>query len=144
MTHPAHLLSVAALGLIAAPVAAAQSEITFDRPDPETDRLVEQCLETEGVKMLEVPLWRSYLAGCILLGIAPCTAMVLVWGYLAKGNDGHTLVMVAINSLAMLLELQVEDKQAMLEAKSLAERRKILTTLLEFTLLGGDTEDRMQ
>ncbi len=56
----------------------------------------------EGVKMLEVPLWRSYLAGCILLGIAPCTAMVLVWGYLAKGNDGHTLVMVAINSLAML------------------------------------------
>jgi arsenite transporter len=56
-----------------------------------------------GVKMLEVPLWRSYLAGCILLGIAPCTAMVLVWGYLARGNDGHTLVMVAINSLAMLL-----------------------------------------
>ncbi len=56
-----------------------------------------------GVKMLQVPLWRSYLAGCILLGIAPCTAMVLVWGYLAKGNDGHTLVMVAINSLSMLL-----------------------------------------
>jgi len=57
----------------------------------------------EGVKMLQIPLWRSYLAGCILLGIAPCTAMVLVWGYLAKGNDGHTLVMVAINSLSMLL-----------------------------------------
>ncbi|MCK4644833.1 MAG: ACR3 family arsenite efflux transporter [Candidatus Aminicenantes bacterium] len=56
----------------------------------------------EGVKMLAVPLWRSYLAGCILLGIAPCTAMVLVWGYLAKGNDGHTLIMVAINSLTML------------------------------------------
>lgn len=59
-------------------------------------------IETNGIKMLEVPLWRSYLAGCILLGIAPCTAMVLVWGYLAKGNDGHTLVMVAINSLSML------------------------------------------
>ncbi len=57
----------------------------------------------EGVKMLEVPLWRSYLAGCILLGVAPCTAMVLVWGYLAHGNAGHTLVMVAINSLIMLL-----------------------------------------
>ena len=41
----------------------------------------------EGVKMLEIPLWRSYLAGCILLGIAPCTAMVLV----------------AINSLTMLV-----------------------------------------
>ncbi|MBN2487865.1 MAG: ACR3 family arsenite efflux transporter [Methanosarcinaceae archaeon] len=57
----------------------------------------------DGVKMLAIPLWRSYLAGCILLGIAPCTAMVLVWGYLARGNDAHTLVMVAINSLAMLL-----------------------------------------
>ena len=57
----------------------------------------------EGVKMLEVPLWRSYLAGCILLGIAPCTAMVLVWGHLARGNAGHTLVMVAINSLTMLV-----------------------------------------
>ena len=57
----------------------------------------------DGAKVLEVPLWRSYLAGCILLGIAPCTAMVLVWGYLAKGNDGHTLVMVAINSLTMLV-----------------------------------------
>jgi len=59
-------------------------------------------IEIEGIKMLQVPLWRSYLAGCILLGIAPCTAMVLVWGYLAKGNDGHTLMMVAINSLTML------------------------------------------
>jgi ACR3 family arsenite transporter len=59
-------------------------------------------VEVNGVKMLQVPLWRSYLAGCILLGIAPCTAMVLVWGYLARGNDGHTLVMVAINSLTML------------------------------------------
>jgi ACR3 family arsenite transporter len=57
----------------------------------------------DGVKMLQVPLWRSYLAGCILLGIAPCTAMVLVWGYLARGNDGLTLVMVAINSLTMLV-----------------------------------------
>ena len=57
----------------------------------------------ETVRRLRVPLWRSYLAGCILLGIAPCTAMVLVWGYLAKGNDGHTLVMVAVNSLMMLV-----------------------------------------
>ena len=50
----------------------------------------------------EVELYRSYISGCILLGIAPCTAMVLVWGHLSRGNDGHTLVMVAINSLAML------------------------------------------
>ncbi len=62
-----------------------------------------QVVLINGDKMLQVPLWRSYLAGCILLGIAPCTAMVLVWGYLARGNNGLTLVMVAINSLMMLL-----------------------------------------
>ncbi len=62
-----------------------------------------QVVVQDGVKLLEVPLWRSYLAGCILLGVAPCTAMVLVWGYLAKGNDAHTLVMVALNSLTMLV-----------------------------------------
>jgi ACR3 family arsenite transporter len=51
----------------------------------------------------QVELFRSYISGCILLGIAPCTAMVLMWGYLARGNQGHTLVMVAINSLTMLV-----------------------------------------
>lgn len=51
----------------------------------------------------QVELFRSYISGTILLGIAPCTAMVLMWGYLARGNQGHTLVMVAINSLTMLV-----------------------------------------
>jgi len=45
----------------------------------------------------------DYKAGLILLGIAPCTAMVLMWGYLAKGNMGHTLVMTAVNSLTMVV-----------------------------------------
>jgi len=62
-----------------------------------------QVVVRDGVKLLEIPLWRSYLAGCILLGVAPCTAMVLVWGHLARGSDGHTLVMVALNSLTMLV-----------------------------------------
>lgn len=62
-----------------------------------------QVVVRDSVKLLEVPLWRSYLAGCILLGVAPCTAMVLVWGYLAEGSDAHTLVMVALNSLTMLV-----------------------------------------
>lgn len=44
----------------------------------------------------------QYMAGMILLGIAPCTAMVLVWSWLSKGRMAHTLVMVAINSLTML------------------------------------------
>jgi len=51
----------------------------------------------------EVELWRSYVSGAILLGIAPCTAMVLVWSHLSKGNMGLTLVMVAVNSLIMLV-----------------------------------------
>jgi len=51
----------------------------------------------------EVDLWRSYIAGAILLGLAPCTAMVLMWSYLARGNDGLTLVIVAVNSLVMLV-----------------------------------------
>jgi ACR3 family arsenite transporter len=45
----------------------------------------------------------QYRAGTILLGVAPCTAMVLVWSYLARGNMGHTLVMTALNSLAMVV-----------------------------------------
>ena len=51
----------------------------------------------------EVELYRSYISGAILLGIAPCTAMVLVWGFLAKGNPGLTLILVAVNSLLMLV-----------------------------------------
>ena len=51
----------------------------------------------------QVPLYRSYISGMILLGIAPCTAMVLMWGYLSRGSQGLTLIMVAINSLTMLV-----------------------------------------
>lgn len=51
----------------------------------------------------EVELWRSYISGTILLGVAPCTAMVSMWSYLAKGNVAHALVMSAINSLTMLV-----------------------------------------
>lgn len=58
---------------------------------------------TEIIRGEEVEIYRSYISGAILLGIAPCTAMVLMWGYLARGNDALTLVMVAINSLAMLV-----------------------------------------
>lgn len=43
------------------------------------------------------------IGGMILLGIAPCTAMVLVWSYLSKGNMGHTIVTTGINSLSMLV-----------------------------------------
>ncbi len=58
---------------------------------------------TELLRGESITLANSYIAGTILLGIAPCTAMVLMWGYLSYGNQGHTLVMVAVNSLTMLL-----------------------------------------
>jgi len=48
-------------------------------------------------------LGSELMAGMILLGVAPCTAMVLVWGYLSRGNMGHVVVMVAINSLTMVV-----------------------------------------
>jgi arsenite transporter len=47
-------------------------------------------------------LGRQYLAGAILLGAAPCTAMVFVWSYLTRGDAGYTLVQVAVNDLIML------------------------------------------
>lgn len=47
-------------------------------------------------------LAREYLAGAILLGAAPCTAMVFIWSYLTKGDAAYTLVQVAVNDLIML------------------------------------------
>ncbi len=48
-------------------------------------------------------LAREYLAGTILLGAAPCTAMVFVWSYLTRGDAGYTLVQVSVNDLIMLV-----------------------------------------
>lgn len=45
----------------------------------------------------------QYLAGAILLGAAPCTAMVFVWSYLTKGDANYTLVQVAVNDLILLV-----------------------------------------
>ncbi len=45
----------------------------------------------------------QYLAGVIILGAAPCTAMVFVWSYLTDGDAGYTLMQVAVNDLIMLL-----------------------------------------
>jgi len=45
----------------------------------------------------------EYLAGAVLLGAAPCTAMVFVWSYLSRGNAAYTLVQVATNDLIILI-----------------------------------------
>ncbi|MBZ9652348.1 ACR3 family arsenite efflux transporter [Psychroflexus montanilacus] len=46
---------------------------------------------------------QQYIAGAIILGAAPCTAMVFVWSYLTKGDANYTLVQVSINDLILLV-----------------------------------------
>jgi ACR3 family arsenite transporter len=52
---------------------------------------------------LEPQMAEQYLAGAILLGAAPCTAMVFVWSYLTKGDANYTLVQVSVNDLILLV-----------------------------------------
>ena len=53
--------------------------------------------------LIPADLAREYLAGAILLGAAPCTAMVFVWSYLTRGDPAYTLVQVAVNDLILLV-----------------------------------------
>ncbi|MEL7648305.1 MAG: ACR3 family arsenite efflux transporter [Sedimentibacter sp.] len=53
-------------------------------------------------QFMEPELARKYLAGAILLGAAPCTAMVFVWSTLTKGSPAYTVVQVATNDLIIL------------------------------------------
>ena len=53
--------------------------------------------------LIPTNLAKEYLAGAILLGAAPCTAMVFVWSYLTKGDAAYTLVQVAVNDLIILV-----------------------------------------
>lgn len=48
-------------------------------------------------------LAKEYIAGAIILGAAPCTAMVFVWSYLTDGDPGYTLVQVSVNDLVLLV-----------------------------------------
>jgi ACR3 family arsenite transporter len=45
----------------------------------------------------------QYIAGCIILAAAPCTAMVFVWSHLTDGDAAYTLVQVSVNDLIMLV-----------------------------------------
>ncbi len=49
--------------------------------------------------LIDTQLATDYLAGAVLLGAAPCTAMVFVWSHLTKGNPAYTVVQVATNDL---------------------------------------------
>lgn len=52
---------------------------------------------------IEPELAGEYIAGAILLGVAPCTAMVFVWSYLTDGDPNYTLVQVSVNDLLILV-----------------------------------------
>lgn len=52
---------------------------------------------------IEPDLAGEYIAGAILLGVAPCTAMVFVWSYLTDGDPNYTLVQVSVNDLIILV-----------------------------------------
>jgi len=53
--------------------------------------------------MIPADIAKEYLSGAVLLGAAPCTAMVFVWSNLTKGNPAYTLVQVATNDLIILV-----------------------------------------
>lgn len=53
--------------------------------------------------LIPAELARDYLSGAVLLGAAPCTAMVFVWSHLTKGNPAYTVVQVATNDLIILV-----------------------------------------
>ena len=53
--------------------------------------------------LIPVELAHEYLAGAVILGAAPCTAMVFVWSHLTKGDAAYTLVQVAVNDLLILV-----------------------------------------
>lgn len=53
--------------------------------------------------IIPTDLAKDYLAGAVLLGAAPCTAMVFVWSHLTKGNAAYTLVQVAVNDIILLV-----------------------------------------
>lgn len=53
--------------------------------------------------IIPAELAKEYLAGAVLLGAAPCTAMVFVWSHLTKGNPAYTVVQVATNDLIILI-----------------------------------------
>lgn len=53
--------------------------------------------------LIPADIAKNYVAGAVLLGAAPCTAMVFVWSNLTKGDPAHALVQVAVNDLIILL-----------------------------------------
>src|SRR3546814_9755052 len=58
----------------------------------------------------------QYIAGLIILGAAPCTAMVFVWSQLTKGDPAYTLVQVSVNDLVMIVAFRSEEHTSELQS----------------------------
>ncbi|AMC93599.1 arsenic transporter [Erysipelothrix larvae] len=82
----------------------------------------------------------QYIAGAVLLGAAPCTAMVFVWSHLTKGDPAHTLVQVALNDL-MIIVLFVPIVSFLLNATNIVVPWDVLfgsvIAFVVFPLTGG-------
>ena len=100
----------------------------------------------------------QYIAGCIILAAAPCTAMVFVWSQLTKGDPAYTLVQVSVNDLIMLVLFVPVVQFLVAGASSLTVPFEILLdsvlvfvvvplttgTLLRLVLLGRQGKERLR
>jgi ACR3 family arsenite transporter len=57
---------------------------------------------------------QQYIAGLILLGAAPCTAMVFVWSQLKRGDESYTLLQVSVNDVVMVFAFAREPVAALM------------------------------
>jgi len=84
---------------------------------------------------LEPEMAKEYIAGAILLGAAPCTAMVFVWSYLAGGNPNYTLVQVSVNDLILLIAF-IPIVRFLLQVSDIAIPYQVLSTsVIAFVVL---------
>ena len=77
----------------------------------------------------------EYLAGAVLLGAAPCTAMVFVWSALTKGDPAYTVVQVATNDLIILVALAVAVAVALFGTTSPAALATTVGVLTEVPVM---------
>lgn len=84
---------------------------------------------------IEPEMAKEYIAGAILLGAAPCTAMVFVWSYLAGGNPNYTLVQVSVNDLILLIAF-IPIVRFLLQVSDIAIPYQVLSTsVIAFVVL---------
>jgi arsenite transporter len=84
---------------------------------------------------LDASLAQEYLAGAILLGAAPCTAMVFVWSYLTKGDPEYTLIQVSINDLILVFAFIPIVKWLLGVSQIVIPMNTLLTSVIVFVVI---------